>query len=90
MQQAAPGASTSVPAGVLDVAQPHFEADLEINDFPQHARWKARSRLPDGGSCLVTGARVVLGSLSEATPVTISVMQLLQLHAILCPDTHGC
>ena len=42
MQQAAPGASTSVPAGVLDVAQPHFEADLEINDFPQHARWKAR------------------------------------------------
>jgi len=48
MQQAAPGASTSVPAGVLDVAQPHFEADLEINDFPQHARWKARLKLPVG------------------------------------------
>jgi hypothetical protein len=23
-------------------AGPHFEAELEINDFPQHARWKAR------------------------------------------------
>lgn len=21
---------------------PHFEAELEINDFPQHARWKVR------------------------------------------------
>ena len=45
MQQAAPGASTATPAGGLDVAQPHFEADLEINDFPQHARWKVSTRL---------------------------------------------
>lgn len=21
--------------------RPHFETELEINDFPQHARWKA-------------------------------------------------
>ena len=25
-----------VPAGM------HFEAEIEVNDFPQHARWKAR------------------------------------------------
>ena len=25
------------PAGA---AKPHYEAELEINDFPQHARWK--------------------------------------------------
>ena len=44
MQQATPGAApaSSAAAGGLDVAQPHYEADLEINDFPQHARWKAR------------------------------------------------
>ena len=44
MQQTAPGTSTATPAGGLDVALPHFEADLEINDFPQHARWKARTQ----------------------------------------------
>jgi hypothetical protein len=26
-----------------DSDKPHFEAELEINDFPQHARWKVRS-----------------------------------------------
>ena len=26
----------------VDLAQPHFEADLEINDFGQHPRWKVR------------------------------------------------
>ena len=30
-------------AGVFDPTLPHFEAELEINDFPQHARWKVRS-----------------------------------------------
>ena len=47
MQQAAPGgapASSAAAGSGLDVAQPHYEADLEINDFPQHARWKARPR----------------------------------------------
>ena len=23
-----------------DSQKPHFETELEINDFPQHARWK--------------------------------------------------
>jgi hypothetical protein len=27
--------------GLFDPTLPHYEADLEINDFPQHARWKA-------------------------------------------------
>jgi hypothetical protein len=26
--------------------RPHFETELEINDFPQHARWKVIPRLP--------------------------------------------
>jgi hypothetical protein len=34
---AAPG--SQLPAG------PHFESELEINDFPQHARWKVRKSL---------------------------------------------
>ncbi len=34
-------------AGVFDPLLPHFESELEINDFPQHARWKVR-RLPKG------------------------------------------
>lgn len=34
-------------AGVFDPLLPHFESELEINDFPQHARWKVR-RLPGG------------------------------------------
>lgn len=25
-----------------DANKPHFETELEINDFPQHARWKVR------------------------------------------------
>lgn len=35
---AAPG--SQLPAG------PHFEAELEINEFPQHARWKVRDPSP--------------------------------------------
>jgi hypothetical protein len=26
--------------------RPHFETELEINDFPQHARWKVITHLP--------------------------------------------
>lgn len=43
MQAAAQRAATLAaalsgnPAGVV---KPHYEAELEINDFPQHARWK--------------------------------------------------
>ena len=28
--------------GATEAEQAHFEAELEINDFPQHARWKVR------------------------------------------------
>ena len=49
MQAAGVGGSASAPLSVgggtgvqLDTASPHYEADLEINDFPQHARWKVR------------------------------------------------
>ena len=27
-------------AGMVPLGERHFEAELEINDFPQHARWK--------------------------------------------------
>jgi hypothetical protein len=30
--------------GLFDPTLPHYEADLEINDFPQHARWKASAQ----------------------------------------------
>ena len=30
--------------GLFDPTLPHYEADLEINDFPQHARWKVQQR----------------------------------------------
>ena len=29
-----------------DANKPHFETELEINDFPQHARWKVWSSHP--------------------------------------------
>lgn len=47
MQQAGVPGGAAAPVSVgggtgvqLDTASPHYEADLEINDFPQHARWK--------------------------------------------------
>ena len=41
-QAAAPGvASPAIPdSGVIGRGERHFEAELTINDFPQHARWK--------------------------------------------------
>lgn len=32
-------------AGMVPLGERHFEAELEINDFPQHARWKANTSL---------------------------------------------
>lgn len=29
--------------GMEDPDKPHFEARLDINDFPQHSRWKVMS-----------------------------------------------
>ncbi len=39
-------------------AGPHFEAELEINDFPQHARWKvgAPSNSQLWGPCVLAHA----------------------------------
>lgn len=39
-QRAALLAANPQAKGIFDPTLPHYEADLEINDFPQHARWK--------------------------------------------------
>ncbi len=36
------GPAPPVPGAPGGVAERHFESELEINDFPQHARWKVR------------------------------------------------
>lgn len=53
MQQAGVVGGAAAPISVgggtgvqVDVASAHYEADLEINDFPQHARWKVRPAQP--------------------------------------------
>lgn len=40
--QFATRSGASKPLGGLEPVsnEPHFESELEINDFPQHARWK--------------------------------------------------
>ena len=60
MQQAGVPGSAAAPISVgggtgvqVDAASPHYEADLEINDFPQHARWKVRCRQLKGASALL-------------------------------------
>lgn len=50
---------TQLPAG------PHFEAELEINDFPQHARWKVRALRPSAALCLRRSSACLRGVLSD-------------------------
>jgi hypothetical protein len=38
-----------------DAKEAHFEAELEINDFPQHARWKARPHARGHAGSLASG-----------------------------------
>jgi hypothetical protein len=55
MQQAGVSAP-AVAAAAPEPAAPTYEAELEINDFPQHARWKVGPGAPAsyrllGSSC---------------------------------------
>ncbi len=46
-QRAAALAANPAAAGVFDPSLPHYEQELEINDFPQHARWKVHAAICD-------------------------------------------
>ncbi len=41
-QRAAMMAASFSGAGAAAGIKPHYELELEINDFPQHSRWKVR------------------------------------------------
>jgi hypothetical protein len=52
-----------------DAKEAHFEAELEINDFPQHARWKARPRARShAGSVASGGGRARTREWVQASP----------------------
>lgn len=55
-QRAAALAANPAAAGVFDPSLPHFETELEINDFPQRARWKVRVGVLVGGRALRRGS----------------------------------
>lgn len=42
-QKLAASLSGAAGAKAPEPTRPHYEAELEINDFPQHARWKVRT-----------------------------------------------
>lgn len=48
-------------AGIVPLGERRFEAELEINDFPQHARWKVKphSSVPIGSSYLSCRSHIV-------------------------------
>ena len=38
--QRAAAMAAALSGNTAGAVKPHYEAELEINDFPQHARWK--------------------------------------------------
>lgn len=54
-----------------------YEEELEINDFPQTARWKVTSKVMNGTKCLVSGA--TLNSICGTTGIVTSETAKLTL-----------
>jgi ATP-dependent RNA helicase DDX46/PRP5 len=59
MERRLAGGAAPPPPGAPPAPARHYEAELEINDFPQHARWKATHRDTLRDVAEATGAAVV-------------------------------
>ncbi|KAL4430956.1 hypothetical protein ABPG75_006212 [Micractinium tetrahymenae] len=99
---AVPGAVPGAPSALAPQPAKHFETELEINDFPQHARWKITHRetirdIGELGAAVVvkgersgrpTGAPPSAGSLQQpsAQPAAGASPARPPAHALVSPS----
>lgn len=73
------GPAVAVPAQQQQQRQPGFESELEINDFPQNARWKVTHKGFQAEITELTGAAVTTKGLYIAKGKPVSTM----LHCLM-------